>query len=264
MVDSSYVSWLEAAGAIVVPILFNQTQADTRAQFFKLSGVLFTGGPDKPTDFDRYWSSLSTLYDLSMKYGQPLWGTCLGFQAISDLAAGGVDVLGDFNSVESELPLVFTPAATESRMFGQAPADVLAALTTDNFTTNWHHYGVSPQTFSKYVEPAGFRALSVNVDLDGLPFVASIEHASQPVYATQWHPEANAYDRDHATVNHSPAAVHAMQYMANFFVAEARRKGLGPGSVAGVSDTSRMENYPLKRDMAKWDDTPYAFNFVFE
>jgi len=72
------------------------------------------------------------------------------------MAAGGIDVLSDFNSAESELPLVLTNAAKTSRMFGQAPIEVIAALTDNNYTTNWHHYGISPAAFSENVAPAGY------------------------------------------------------------------------------------------------------------
>jgi hypothetical protein len=54
LIDASYVKYLEGGGAVVVPILFNQSIEDTTAQFFELSGVFFTGGPAKPTDFARF------------------------------------------------------------------------------------------------------------------------------------------------------------------------------------------------------------------
>ena len=48
-----YVKWLEQAGAAVVPILYNSTPPTLEAQFETLNGVLFTGGPKRPTDFPR-------------------------------------------------------------------------------------------------------------------------------------------------------------------------------------------------------------------
>lgn len=74
-VDSSYVRWLEGAGAMVTPILFNDTDANTETLFHRLSGVLFTGGPDKPTDFKRYFAKAQYLHSLAVQYGMPLWGT---------------------------------------------------------------------------------------------------------------------------------------------------------------------------------------------
>jgi hypothetical protein len=55
LIDASYVKFLEGGGAVVVPIFFNQSAEETQAQFSTLSGVLFTGGPAKPTDFTRYY-----------------------------------------------------------------------------------------------------------------------------------------------------------------------------------------------------------------
>ena len=253
-IDNSYVRWLESAGAMVVPIFFNETESHIEAQFHTLSGVLFTGGPDKPTDFNRYFQTATNLYNLSVKYGMPLWGTCLGFQTISDIAGGGVDVLSDYDAEDLELPLQLTEQATSSKLFGNMPSEYLALFTDANYTTNWHHYGVSPQTFAQQLEGSsegsegGLRALSVNADRGGLLFVSSLEHSFAPIFATQFHPEANAHDRDHEVVNHSTAAVHAMQYLAAFFVEQARALGLGPGDVAGdnMSPFTDIETFPLE------------------
>ena len=92
------------------------------------------------------------------------------------------------------------------------------------------------------------RMVSVNVDENNLPFVSTMEHSSAPIYATQWHVEANAHDREHEVVDHSWDAVRAMQYLGGFFVQEARTKGIGPGDI-GVSETEinvDIDLFPLK------------------
>lgn len=247
-IDNSYVRWLEGAGAMVVPIYFNESASHVEEQFLTLNGVLFTGGPDKPTDFDRYFETATLLYNLALKLGMPLWGTCLGFQTISDIAAGGQeDILSDYDAYDMELPLHLTiEARATSRLFGPSmPSDIRLLFTDANYTTNWHHYGVSPETFTQQVGPAGFRALSINADKQGALFVSALEHETAPMYAVQFHPEANAHDRDHETVDHSSAAVQAMQYLASFFVQEARSKGLGPGDV-GEDTFDNIETYPLE------------------
>jgi hypothetical protein len=108
---------------------------------------------------------------------------------------GGVDVLGTFNSEELSLPLELTSSAATSRLLGSSttPQDVLEGLTGPaNVTTNWHMYGVGwPQPFTDSVASGGMVALSTNFDRDGLEFVSTMEHKSLPIYATQWHPEAN-------------------------------------------------------------------------
>jgi gamma-glutamyl hydrolase len=44
------------------------------------------------------------------------------------------------------------------------------------------------------------------------------------VYATQWHPEKNAFEwASFLRIPHSPEGIEVTQEMANFFVSEARR-----------------------------------------
>ena len=244
-IDASYVKWLESGGAIVVPILFNATADEVTRKFYTLSGIFLTGGPAKPTQFTRYYATEQLLLSLAQQHAMPLWGTCLGFQSISDILAGA-DILSDYNSENLSLGLELSePAAEESRLFRDAPASIIYAVTYANYTTNWHQYGVSPDDFDKYLKPQGMRLLSTNRDRDGIVFVSTMEHQSLPIYATQWHPEANAFDRDHQVVDHSSGAVATMQYFANFFVNETRLKGVGPGDVGRVDDVGK---YPV-RDM---------------
>ena len=261
-IDASYVKWLEQGGAVVVPVLFNASHDEVRDQFFTLSGVLFTGGPAKPSDFTRYYATEKLLLSLAQEHEMPLWGTCLGFQSIADILAGGGDVLSDYDAYDLSLNLALSqPAAAESTMFGGAPASVMAALTTANYTTNWHNYGVSPETFSRYLAPRGMKRLSTNRDRGGLVFVSSMEHATLPLFATQWHPEANQFDRDHRTVDHSPGAVETMQYVANVFVKQARLRGKGPGDVGHVDDVG---TYPVRKIGTGYSAGLSALKYVFE
>ena len=74
-----------------------------------------------------------------------------------------------------------------------------------------------------------YKILSTNKDLQGVEFVSTIEANNYPIYGTQWHPEKNAYewgmDSDGIPkegINHSPQAIAVEQYMANFYVQQAR------------------------------------------
>jgi len=187
---------------------------------------------------------------------------------ISDLMAGNEkeDILSDFKSERMALPLALTADAAKSRLLGSAgtPPDVLATLTGadgNNVTQNWHHYGVSLDTFAARVAPAGMVSLSTNADKLGAAFVSTMEHGSHPIYATQWHPEANAFDRGHASVNHGFDAVRAMQWMAAFFVREARDKGVGPGDVGTVTP---VDAYPTLLEQSTYTPAASTLKFVFE
>ena len=57
VIDTSYAKWLWAAGAVVVPIPFQLSEEDMVHYAEQLDAIVFTGGPAKPTDFDRYYKS---------------------------------------------------------------------------------------------------------------------------------------------------------------------------------------------------------------
>ena len=129
-----------------------------------------------------------------------------------------------------------------------------------NVTENWHQYGVTPETFVARVAPSGMVALATNTDKMGLPFVSTMEHSTLPIYSTQWHPEANSFDRGHASVNHNPAAVRAMQWVAGFFVAEARAKGAGPGDVGPVRT---VDTFPALAMQSGYNKAATTVKYVF-
>ncbi|XP_072032922.1 gamma-glutamyl hydrolase-like [Amphiura filiformis] len=94
-----------------------------------------------------------------------------------------------------------------------------------NVTENSHSWSVTTKNFSSNAELRKFyRILSTNFDDKGVEFISTMEAYEYPIYATQWHPEANQFkwvtDR---VVPHSLEAVRASQQMANFFVNEARK-----------------------------------------
>ena len=90
---------------------------------------------------------------------------------------------------------------------------------------NNHQCGIAPSNFAaNSVLTSFYNVLSNNVDLDGRPFVSSIESKNWPVYGTQWHPEKNAFEwTPNEDIPHSLEAVRVCTYMAQFFVNEARK-----------------------------------------
>eukprot|EP00795_Rhopilema_esculentum_P017439 gene17439-9042_t len=227
-IAASYVKYIESAGGRVVPILTTMSKEEIEEIFHSINGVLYPGGG--ATLFaSRYFSNADQLYNLAVKANQqgdffPIWGTCLGFQAMSSITAGK-PVVSSSNAIDLTLPLNFSDAAKGSRMFKEASNELMNILSTEGVTYNYHYNCVTPETFSEAEKLKDcYNLLSYNVDVNGKTFVSTIEGKELPFYGTQWHPEKNAFEwSKQRNIAHSKDAVKAAQYVADFFVNEARK-----------------------------------------
>ena len=229
-IPASYVKYIEAAGARVVPIPYDAPLSTTLALLKNINGVLFTGGSD---DFFTANGSLTT-YALTAQaifkesvdaaaQGEtwPLWGTCLGFQI---LGVAGSDfsrtvLTSGWDSENISLPVKFTAAAASSRVFGSAPG-VVNTYATQSVALNAHHDGISPAAFAASGPLSSrFTVLATSVDRKGAEFVASFEGNTLPIYATQWHPEKQIWEWNaNEDFVHTYDSIQANRYLADFFV----------------------------------------------
>lgn len=235
---SLYVQWIESSGGRVVPLMYDSPLPVLDELFDSVNGVLFTGGEANVSDLgSKYMRAAAHLLGRMLEANRrgvsvPLWGTCMGMQAITNLVSGQASLLekGAYDSESLVLPLTLASPrmAAESRLLRAMPPEVLGWLTTENVTVNLHHDGVPPGAFRANRRLAGFfRLVSANEDRAGKPFASTIEALEAPVYGAQWHPERPQFQfsksAGEAGINHGPHAVRAMQAVANFFVGEARQ-----------------------------------------
>jgi len=193
----------------------------------------FPGGSSSfPKSAQYIWDKVVAANDAGDYF--PMWGTCMGFQWLLIAATGDSSVLdpksGQMDSYNYSIPLEFTSATTGSKLFGNAPADVMDILSTKNVTMNNHHYGIWTENFKKNtVLSSMFNLLSTNDDRNGDNFVSSIEGFKYPIFGSQWHPEKNNFEWGRETtgvpkeaIDHSPEAVLITQYVSDVFVQHAR------------------------------------------
>ncbi len=229
-----YTDWLHAAGARVVPIRYDTSREEMERLFGFVNGVLFTGGGVDLSDLSApYMRAAGHLFNLTVEANtrgdfSPLWGTCMGLQTLSILAARDPSVLTSnaFDSEDLSLPLETAEAWADSRLVAGMPPSALRTLTTENVTTNFHHDGVLPSAYEKNANlRTFFKILSTNHDRKGKPFLSTIEARKYPVYGVQWHPERNQFEfwPKNDPINHTQSAVAAMQALSSFFVSEARK-----------------------------------------
>lgn len=238
-IAASYVKFAESAGSRVVPLHFDSSDAELTETFKHINGIIFPGGgadiANEPGN--RHRQAANLLYKLAVeanKAGEtfPIHGTCLGFEMLSLIAAEDDGVLCGrcYTTEGTPLPLNFTAAARTSHLFSGMSADLRKAVSAEKLTENSHRSGLDPIEFKKSQKLRDvFTILSTNTDPNnGRLFVSSMESHKYPFSATQWHPEKNNFEwgkigNKYAAIPHSENAVLLSQYMANNFIARARR-----------------------------------------
>jgi len=268
---ASYVKYLEAAGARVVPVNYYATNAEIDNLVGSLNGFFFPGGGSS------FPSSAQYLFDkvvAANKNGNflPLWGTCMGFQWLLIAASKNSNILdpknGQMDSYNLSIPLDFVSGsiATQSKLFGSAPSDIVDILATQNVTMNNHHYGIFTEHFQSTTSLSSFfRLISTNKDRQGVEFVSTIESFDYPIFGSQWHPEKNGFEWGktngipNEAINHSPPSIAIAQYTADFFVQQARQNTQAYSNAA-AEDAALIENYAASKTTGSFMST-YFFHF---
>lgn len=268
-IAASYVKYLEAAGARVVPVDFYASDAELDHLFESLNGFLFPGGSA------GFPASAQYIFDKTVAANKggdfsPLWGTCMGFQWLLIAASRDQDVLdpksGQMDAYNYSIPLEFTDSAAKSRLFSYASPTEFKILASENVTMNNHHYGIWTDHFKSTSSLSTFfDALSVNKDRNGDEFISTIEAFNYPIYGSQWHPEKNPFEWGktdgipNEAINHSRHAVKIAQFAANFFVDEARKSNHRFAS-SEEEDKALIENYVASPTTGSFMST-YFFHF---
>ncbi|KAI2662278.1 Gamma-glutamyl hydrolase [Labeo rohita] len=101
-------------------------------------------------------------------------------------------------------------------------------------------------------------ALPLNFTDDGHnEFVSTMEAYDFPIYATQWHPEKNAFEWTRPYIPHTPSAIKTTFYMAYFFVNEARK------SFHSFPSTEEEEKALIYNYKPEYTGTQRAFEQIY-
>ncbi|XP_020486164.1 gamma-glutamyl hydrolase [Labrus bergylta] len=227
-IPASYVKYVESGGSRVMPIRLTLTTAEYENIFRKINGLLFIGGAADLETSD-YARVAKIFYTLALKANDrgdffPIWGTCMGMQLLTVLVAGE-NLLTKTTAENISLPLNLTTEADSSRMFAGLSEELMKALAQEPLTGNFHHYGLTLQTFQENEKLQNFfTVLSTNVAENEALFISTLEAKEYPFYGVQWHPEVNRFQWDRKlNFPHSSHAVQLSSRLAEFFVEEGRR-----------------------------------------
>lgn len=241
---AAYVRFVEGAGARVVPFVYNEPEETTIEKLGKVNGVLFPGGAGDYMKIGKLVVEHAKKMNDEGKFF-PLWGTCLGFEVLSQLTAKGDDILEKYGASHVSLPLFFKQDPRFSKMYCPMGLEAMR-FQKEDFTINSHSFSIPPETFEK---DEGLKemwdVITVTYNADKKPFVSSIEGKKYPFMATQFHPEkvTQAWN-DNYGINHSWESMHFNRFFADQFVSMAR---MSPSTFGNFTQTVPylIDNYDL-------------------
>ncbi|KAF0687653.1 Aste57867_20637 [Aphanomyces stellatus] len=222
-IESSYIKWIESAGGRAMRIPFHASNDDIAALLCAANGVLLPGGTDDvpPAAAAFIFNHILALHENESHV--PLWATGRAMSWLLQLKSGNNSILDVVNATNMSSVLAFPNGLIRgSRMFGYSPVfDVMEAETA---ARSLEDGGIYPRHMAASPSLASFfKPLATAIDRQGQKYVAAIEGIDNPIYGVHFHPEKNAYDFGHGSVDHSANAILSSQALAHFFVGEARR-----------------------------------------
>lgn len=178
-IASSYVKYLEMAGARVVPIEGNLENGELSKIFNSVNGLLFTGG-EVNLESSSYYRTTKKLFQLAKTANSvndyfPILGICRGMQAMMVHTVGGdlsILKLTDARNYTTSLKWV----STDGKFLRDVPDRLIKATSTNNITSHFHKYGITPADFHENSQVNKmFDILATSIDRNGREFVSIYE-----------------------------------------------------------------------------------------
>ena len=177
---ASYVKFLESAGARIVPIPTSLKEEELKYLFSRINGLLLPGG-DCAFETSKYYQHAALFFKWAVQATDegdyfPIWGTCQGFQTLTEIVAGTDSIMSPSNSWNTAWPLNLTENFHGSRMFSDMSEKLQKSIQIESLTYNAHQNCVTPDAFYRQRELSSFyKVLSLNNDLSGKTFISTIE-----------------------------------------------------------------------------------------
>ncbi|MED6198307.1 Gamma-glutamyl hydrolase 2 [Stylosanthes scabra] len=231
-IPASYVKFVEAGGARVIPLIYNESPQKLLKKLDLVNGVLFTGGWAKE---GQYFETVRRVFKKVLERNDggdhfPLYAICLGFELITMIVSGDNNILEEFSASDQASALNFEQNADiKGSIFRSFPPDLLKKLSTDCIVMQNHHFGISPEKLlSNKKLSSFFDILTTCKDEDDKVYVSTMQSCNYPVTGFQWHPEKNAFEWGSAHIPHTEDAIRVTQSAASFLVSEARKSSKRP------------------------------------
>ncbi|XP_066362187.1 gamma-glutamyl hydrolase 2-like [Miscanthus floridulus] len=225
-IGASYVKFVEAAGARVIPLVYNEPEERLLEKLSLLNGVLFTGGSAKQ---GVYFETIKKVFQYVLDKNDagepfPLFAQCLGFELVSMIVSKDNNILETFDAQNQASTLQFPSYALEGSVFQRFDPGLIKKVSTSCLVMQNHRYGISPKRYRENGALSSFfKILTTSPDENGKVYVSTVQANNYPITCTQWHPEKAIFEWRKPMIPHSEDAVQVTQHFANHFISQARK-----------------------------------------
>ncbi|XP_047094917.1 gamma-glutamyl hydrolase 1-like [Lolium rigidum] len=226
-IGASYVKFVEAGGARVIPLIYNEPEETILQKLSLVNGVLFTGGSVKK---GLYFETIKKVFQYVLEKNDagiyfPLFAQCLGFELVSMIVSEDNNILESFHASDQASTLQFPNySSLKGSVFERFHPDLIKKLSTSCLVMQNHKYGISPKRLRENGALSSFfRILTTSPDENGEVYVSTVDAQKYPITCTQWHPEKAIFEWRKPMIPHSEDAVQVTQNFANYFISQARK-----------------------------------------
>lgn len=147
-----------------------------------------------------------------------MFGICLGFEVLIHHSSNQFEFRVPCSAMCQSTTMRMKLDHKTSRLFRNAPVNVIETLENEAVTPNFHKYCVTEENLLGTGLDKEWQVISLSKDWNDLEFISIIEHKKYPFYCTQWHHEKILFE-----FVEGRNAIRAAHYFADFFVDEARK-----------------------------------------
>ncbi|KAF7140620.1 hypothetical protein RHSIM_Rhsim06G0210400 [Rhododendron simsii] len=187
-IAASYVKFVEAAGARVIPLIYNEPPDVLYKKLNLVNGVLFTGGWAKS---GPYFKVVDGIFKKILEKNDggdhfPLLAICLGFELLTMIISKDNNILESFKASDQASTLEFAKEMNiEGTVFQRFPPDLLRKLSTDCLVMQNHQLHL-PNS-GELSPPTGNHKTHINPRLELTQSTSDHENPQTPIPSARNH-----------------------------------------------------------------------------
>lgn len=200
----SYEKWISQTGALPVLIPYDLDRKTFVRLVSQMQMMLIPGGEirryNEAGEAHPYQLRVELIYNIAKKKqesGQywPIWATCQGFQQLSNIMGSSkTNIVCDFDARSSLLKVHKGKDYAKTKFWNNLNKELRDRVWGNSKIYFFNACGLSLENFDKTLTETAYLT-SFAYDKNGRAFVTSMEHKTLPIYATQWHPEKNQFEK---------------------------------------------------------------------